>query len=63
MFAQHAHILTGVSPPMCPDNGKHTANGKGVHRELESANIWSDGQKSDMRPMGEDKIAKEIEVR
>ncbi|MBV3583890.1 hypothetical protein KSX49_21980 [Phocaeicola dorei] len=49
MFAQHAHILTGVSPPMCPDNGKHTANGKGVHRELESANIWSDAQKLDMK--------------
>lgn len=37
------------SPPMCPDNGKHTANGKGVHRELESANIWSDAQKLDMK--------------
>ena len=24
--------------------------------------IWSDGQKSDMRPMSEDKIAPEIEV-
>ena len=50
-----------------PDSGKVTAKGKGVRRETESrkpaANIWSDGQKLDMRPKGEDKIAREIEVR
>ena len=66
MFAQHAHILTGVSPPMCPDNGKHTANGKGVHREVESegsrmANLWSDEQKSH-EAIVKDKAAKQAEV-
>ena len=39
----------GCKSLMRPDNGKHTANGKGVHRELESANIWSDAQKLDMK--------------
>lgn len=36
-----------------------------ARRNLKEAGgkLWSDGQKSDMRPKGEDKIAKEIEVR
>ena len=35
-----------------------------VRRNLkEAGGNWSDGQKSDMRPKGEDKIAKGIEVR
>ena len=52
---------------MCPDSGKHTANDKGVHREVESegsrmANLWSDQQKSHIRHGMSGKVAKQTEA-
>ncbi|MDF2903288.1 MAG: hypothetical protein K0S25_926 [Bacillus sp. (in: firmicutes)] len=52
---------------MCPDSGKHIANDKGVHREVESegsrmANLWSDEQKSQMRHGISGKVAKQTEA-
>ena len=40
---------------MRPNDGKHIAKGKGVHREVESEGsrrqkVWPDGQKSHIRP-------------
>ena len=51
----------------CPDSGKLTANGKGVHREVESeggrmANLWSDGQKSHIRLGISGKTARQVEA-
>ena len=51
---------------MRPNDGKHIAKGKGVHREVESegsrmANLWSDEQKSH-QAIVKDKVAQQTEV-
>lgn len=52
--APGGRTFQGVQVPNPPGSGKGIANGKGVHREVESegsrmANLWSDEQKSHKR--------------
>ena len=55
-----------VQVPNPPGSGKDIAEGKGVHREVESegsrmANLWSDVQKSH-QAMHEGKVATQVEA-
>ena len=64
--APGGHTFQRVQVPNPPGSGKDIAEGKGVHREVESegsrmANLWSDVQKSH-QAMYEGKAATQVKA-